>query len=395
VDHPVPVDGGVPLSDRLTEEEHKAPVVSVVIPCFDVEKYLDECLSSVVSQTHRALDIVLVDDGSSDATSTLVDEWAARDDRITAIHQSNRGLGAARNVGIAAATGDYIFLLDSDDLLPRDAVGRMVVSAVSTGSDIVSGVVWRFDSAGSWRADQYRAPFDSDVAATHLFREPLLVYDQMACAKLFRREFWDAQSLEFPEGTLYEDVELVMRAHCRAASVDLLSTPCYLWRRREGSDLSITQDRRRSGSTSARFAALARADALLRAEAPPMVWTAHGVKVLTVDIRLYSRLLEGAEPAFVEEFLSSAGPLASSISTTAVATLNPVMRQLHHYLVVGDAGGIVACTRLLSGSDGRSPKRVATGLAWLASRDPRALVQMAWASLRRMRRRTARRQAGG
>jgi len=352
-------------------------MVSVIIPCFDVEEYIEECVSSVVAQTHHALEIILIDDGSSDRTGVLVDQWSERDARVVAVHQDNQGLGGARNTGIIMSTGDFMFFLDSDDLLPPDAIGRMVASARLSGSDIVSGVAERFDSSGTWRADQYRAPFDTDRLSTHIFRDPLLVYDQMACSKLFRRSFWDTEGLEFPTGSLYEDVEVVMKAHCRVSSVDLIADPTYSWRRRETGDLSITQDRYRPGSTSARFQALARADALLRTEAPNDVWTEHGVKVLSVDIRLYSRLLEGASSAFVEEFMTSAGSLASSISPNAVLRANPVVRQLHSYLVGGNLDGVMACTRLFSGSDRRSIARFSSGLGWFARRDAGALVGIA------------------
>jgi CDP-glycerol glycerophosphotransferase len=253
----------------------------------------------------------------------------------------------------------------------------MVASATLSGSDIVSGVAERFDSSGTWKADQYRAPFDTDRLSTHMFRDPLLVYDQMACSKLFRRSFWETEGLEFPTGSLYEDVEVVMKAHCRASSVDLIAETTYCWRRREAGGLSITQDRFRRGSTSARFQALWRADALLRTEAPANVWTEHGVKVLSVDIRLYSRLLEGSSAEFIDEFMTSAGNLASSISPDAVLRVNPVVRRLHSYLISGNVDGVIACTRLFSGSDRRSLGRLASGAAWLARHDVRSLAGIA------------------
>lgn len=352
------------------------PLVSVIIPCYDVEAYLDECVRSVVGQTHRTLEIVLVDDGSTDATGAIIDSWAGTDERIVPVHQDNQGLGAARNAGVSRSRGSFVFFLDSDDMLPSESIGRMVESAERSGSDIVSGVAWRFDSSGTWRADQYRAPFDRDATATHLFREPLLVYDQMACSKLFRREFWERERLTFPTGTLYEDLEVVMRAHCRAGSVDLVAAPSYWWRRRESGDVSITQDRYRPGSTAARFDALRRADAFLRDEAPPDVWAAHGVKVLLVDIRLYSRLLEGADEGFTDEFMTSAGRLATAIAPDAVSAVNPMMRQLHGYLIERNIDGVTACVRLMSGSGGRSVRRAIRGMSWFACHDAGALLDL-------------------
>lgn len=352
-------------------------LVSVIIPCFNVEDYLDECVASVVAQSYESLEVVLINDGSSDSTGKLVDRWGDRDVRIRTVHQDNQGLGGARNTGIAMSSGEFFFFLDSDDLLPFDAIGRMVDSVRFSGSDIVSGVAERFDSSGARRADQYRGLFDVDHQSTHIFRDPLLVYDQMACSKLFRRSFWETEGLVFPTGSLYEDVEVVMKAHCRASSVDLIADTTYCWRRRETGDLSITQDRYRPGSTSARFEALGRADALLRTHAPDSVWTEHGVKVLSVDIRLYSRLLEGAGPEFIDDFMTSAGNLASSISPDAVLRVNPVVRQLRNYLISGNVDGVIACTRLFSGSNRRSLRRFASGTAWFARHDARFLASIA------------------
>ena len=94
--------------------EHE-PLVSIIIPVYKVEKFLDECVKSVVAQTYRNLEILLVDDGSPDDCPAMCDAWATRDPRVRVIHKSNGGLSDARNAGIAQATGSYIYFADSDD----------------------------------------------------------------------------------------------------------------------------------------------------------------------------------------------------------------------------------------------------------------------------------------
>ena len=93
------------------------PLISVIVPVYKVERYLDRCVQSIVDQTYRNLEIILVDDGSPDACSDMCDAWAAKDHRIRVIHQENRGLGAARNSGIRISTGELIGFVDSDDWL--------------------------------------------------------------------------------------------------------------------------------------------------------------------------------------------------------------------------------------------------------------------------------------
>ena len=113
------------------------PLVSVVLPIYNVEKYLDQCVASVVSQTYSNLEIILIDDGATDSCPRKCDEWAMRDSRIRVIHKQNQGLGMARNSGLEASTGDYICFFDSDDFVDEDTIERCVCRAVEESADVV------------------------------------------------------------------------------------------------------------------------------------------------------------------------------------------------------------------------------------------------------------------
>ncbi len=112
-------------------------LVSVIIPVYNVEKYLRRCLDSVVSQTYANLEIIIVNDGSPDHSQTIIDQYAARDDRIRTWVQENRTLGMARNAGLDMARGDYLAFVDSDDYLEPEAIAVMLDNALRTGVDIV------------------------------------------------------------------------------------------------------------------------------------------------------------------------------------------------------------------------------------------------------------------
>ena len=114
------------------------PLVSVVIPIYNVEKYLDRCIESVVKQTYKNLEIILVDDGATDSCPQKCDEWATKDSRIRVVHKVNAGLGMARNTGIDNATGKYIFFFDSDDYVDLTIVEKCVISATENNSDVVA-----------------------------------------------------------------------------------------------------------------------------------------------------------------------------------------------------------------------------------------------------------------
>lgn len=115
----------------------RQPLVTVVLPIYNVEKYLNRCMESIVNQTYRNLEIIMVDDGSLDNCPKMCDEWAERDDRIKVIHKHNEGLGMARNTGIENATGDYICFFDSDDYVSLDVIEKSCILAKKKSADIL------------------------------------------------------------------------------------------------------------------------------------------------------------------------------------------------------------------------------------------------------------------
>ena len=134
------------LYRRVRRPRHPQPsVVSVVVPFYDVEQYFATCLNSLIRQTYRNLEIILVDDGSPDGSLAIARSYRRWDRRIRIVRQVNQGLGAARNTGLAAATGRYVTFVDSDDVLPRMAISTMVRTLESTGSDFVVGGLRRFE----------------------------------------------------------------------------------------------------------------------------------------------------------------------------------------------------------------------------------------------------------
>lgn len=126
-----------------------SPLVTVVVPVYNVEKYLDRCIDSIVSQTYKNLEIILVDDGSPDNCPQMCDSWAEKDNRIRVVHKKNAGLGMARNSGMEIATGSYIFFVDSDDYLDRNTVEKSVDIATSSQAQVVMFGHSDFDDYGN------------------------------------------------------------------------------------------------------------------------------------------------------------------------------------------------------------------------------------------------------
>ncbi|MFE7460831.1 CDP-glycerol glycerophosphotransferase family protein [Streptomyces sp. NPDC057554] len=226
----------------------KPPLLSVVIPVHNVEDHLEECLRSVAEQSLDAIEVVMVDDGSTDGSARIAAGFAARDSRFRLVRQKNAGLSAARNTGVRHTTSavPYLAFADSDDFVVHDAYERMVASLESTGSDLVTGNVWRLTGQGRRQAWQYRW-LTASRRRTHITRDPRLLADRVAWNKVFRRSFWDGHAFAFPEGKLYEDTPVMIPAHHLAGAVDVLHEHVYYWRVREG---SIT--RRRTDVTGVR-----------------------------------------------------------------------------------------------------------------------------------------------
>ncbi|WP_030759673.1 bifunctional glycosyltransferase/CDP-glycerol:glycerophosphate glycerophosphotransferase [Streptomyces sp. NRRL F-2664] len=219
------------------------PRLSIVVPVYNVELYLDECLESIAAQTFGDFEAILVDDGSTDSSAVIAKAFAARDKRFRVVMQENAGLGAARNAGARHIHPDseYLAFVDSDDTMPDYAYQRLIDALDETGSDFAGGNVKRFRSVGMNQSWGHRAAFAKTQLKTHISKFPALVTDRTAWNKVYRRTFWDEHGFQYPEGILYEDAPVSIPAHYFASSVDILSDCVYHWRVRETGERSITQ----------------------------------------------------------------------------------------------------------------------------------------------------------
>lgn len=244
-----------PLRRRLAgvRAERRAPLVSIVIPVYGVEEYLDECLRSVLKQSYRKLQVILVDDGSPDRCGEMCDEYRRRDPRVTVLHQVNGGLSNARNNGAEMASGKYLMFVDSDDVLAPGAIKRLVETLEQTGSEIATGNVDRFRGSRSWRGwnqafshvqenywsgDGHRP----DRVTTDISETPELLFDTTSWNKMFVRRFFQRNAIRFPEGKLYEDMLPMAQAYSVAKQIDIVFACVYRYREREDQS-SITQKR--------------------------------------------------------------------------------------------------------------------------------------------------------
>ncbi|MER7904210.1 CDP-glycerol glycerophosphotransferase family protein [Streptomyces sp. NPDC095614] len=294
------------------------PLLSVVVPVHNVEDYLAECLDSLAGQSLDAIEVVMVDDGSTDGSRRIAEEFAARDDRFRCVHQPNAGLGAARNTGVARTTPGvpYLAFADSDDVLVRDAYARMLASLESTGSDLVTGNVWRLTGQKRQQAWQYRW-LTGDRLRTHITRDARLLSDRVAWNKVFRRSFWDRHAFSFPVGRLYEDTPVMIPAHYLAGSVDVLHEHVYHWRVREG---SITRRRTDVRGVRDRIAACEQVSAFLSDRGADQRLR-YDVSCLRDDFVYFLEGLPMGGPAYRSAFMTDAGAFLDRAGDAALAGL--------------------------------------------------------------------------
>ncbi|RYL90298.1 bifunctional glycosyltransferase family 2 protein/CDP-glycerol:glycerophosphate glycerophosphotransferase [Sporolactobacillus sp. THM19-2] len=278
--------------------------VSVIVPGYNVAQFIRQCLDSLVHQSIK-VQVIMVDDGSTDnETGKIMDEYASRYDDFIVIHQNNRGLGAARNVGVKHADGKYIAFLDSDDYVSLNAYEILYGMAERTGSDIVIGGVNRFNSKKNVKSWLHSKAVSDTIEKTHITENFALLYDTTAWNKLYKRSFWLQYKLSFPERMLYEDIPVTIPAHFLAKSVSVVEQTVYYWRIRETNDGSITQNRSDITNFKDRLKALHMLDEFLKHNATQKLIEANQFKLLTVDYSIYLKDLKYADSNYINQFQS-------------------------------------------------------------------------------------------
>lgn len=210
------------------------PLISIIVPVYNVKQYLDECVQSIINQTYKNLEIILVDDGSTDGCSKLCDDWVAKDSRIRVIHKQNGGLSDARNAGMQIASGELIGFVDSDDYISNDMYELLYANMCQNNSDISACGVEMFYEDGSPSKSltpKGETVLDTVEAVRKLINESVI--KQPVWYKLYKRKL--IEDILFPVGKCHEDVFWSYKAIGNAKIISIFDKPCYFYRQRSGS----------------------------------------------------------------------------------------------------------------------------------------------------------------
>ncbi|MDP9820867.1 bifunctional glycosyltransferase/CDP-glycerol:glycerophosphate glycerophosphotransferase [Nocardioides massiliensis] len=283
------------VADTPAQPRGKRPVLSVVIPVYNVAEYLPACLDSALGQTLRNLEIIAVDDGSTDESLEILRAYEARDPRVRVLTQVNAGQGIARNTGVDIARGEFLTFLDSDDTVPPAAYATMVKTLRQTGSDFVVGSARRFSNDRFHPTGWARTVHLADRLGTTIDEFPAAMQDIIACNRMFRAAFWREAIGGFRGHIAYEDHVPMLAAYVRAERFDILAKVTYNWRIREDRT-STGQQKHNLENLLDRIAVKEEAYEMLVAEASEVVYDAWVARAIEVDFPAFiSHALAGAE----------------------------------------------------------------------------------------------------
>lgn len=230
-------------------------IVSVVVPIFRVEKYLDACIRSLLNQTYKKLDIILVDDGSDDSCPDICDRYAKDNTCVRVIHKKNGGLSDARNAGMRIAKGKYITFVDSDDIVDPRFIEKLYLSIIESHADISFCDYLRVDESCTEHFAS-EAENDTDVFSGReclhkLFNPDRHGMEFIAWGKLYKKELFSKHHIEYPVGRIHEDTFTTYKLFYYARKVVFIDNQLYFYRTRSGSIMTSNFSPKRLDSVEA------------------------------------------------------------------------------------------------------------------------------------------------
>jgi len=210
------------------------PLISVIVPVYDMEKYLDECVVSILGQTYSNFELVLVDDGSKDSSGAMIDAWGKKDDRVIAIHKPNGGISSARNRGIDIAKGEYLVFVDSDDYVAPEYLEVLLQTAKDANADMAMCGMYALFQDECCRASSM--PMETQIFTSQKYMERFYIntgFFSVVWNKIYKKKLFD--TVRFSEGRINEDTIITPQLVAQTNKVAYIAEPLYFYRQRKGS----------------------------------------------------------------------------------------------------------------------------------------------------------------
>ena len=319
-------------------QDSSLDLVTVVVPIYNVQSYLEVCLLSLATQSYQNIRVIMVDDGSTDSSGEIAKRFAKEFDNFSLVTKQNNGLGAARNTGVQAIEQtDWLLFVDSDDLLPRHAITNYVTMAKADGVQLVVGNPIRL--MGLKRQSRRPALYAVDRHRTSLHEQPEFMSDVTAWNKLISWKLW-SQGFAFPERVLYEDMAVLTKLYQTAGTFSSVSAPSYLWRVRTGDTKSITQKRAELKNLNDRIKAIYNTIEVLKQDSKLLY--EYGRIVATHDLGYYLPSLKVTDQVYFETLQAAAKEIFKVTGFNDFGSLKQQPRTLIPLLLAGDRAGLLS-----------------------------------------------------
>jgi glycosyltransferase involved in cell wall biosynthesis len=226
------------------ERKYMNPKISIIVPVFNVEGFIHDCIESILDQTFKDFELILVNDGSIDRSGDICDDYSKKDQRIFVIHKENRGQSSARNRGIDVAKGDYIGFIDSDDWVHRDMYKILYTKAIEIEADITACNIIQYDKDATKHIYSNKKDdclFDRNSAMNELYLNERLTFSP--CNKLYKRKLF--KDIKFKEGYILEDMDFAYRIIHQANRIYYTGATLYNYRYNEKSTMRKTFSKKR------------------------------------------------------------------------------------------------------------------------------------------------------
>lgn len=218
--------------------------VSIIIPVYNVEKYINQCLQSVVGQTYKNCEVIIVNDGSTDDSIEIIERYKKSYPEITVVNKKNGGLGAARNEGLKYVTGKYIVFIDSDDYLSTNYIEDLYKNIKTNDCDMsICGFEKFYDFNNKKELVKLDSSIDFNKVYTNFEVLDLIFYNKIFCHawnKMYKRELFEKNNIVYEEGKLYEDIYTTVKLVSKAKKIFFVDEELYMYRIREGNITSIS-----------------------------------------------------------------------------------------------------------------------------------------------------------
>ncbi len=215
------------------------PKLSIIVPVYNVEKYLDKCIDRILSSTYKNYELIIINDGTKDNSESIITKYLEKEeykDKITYISKENTGLSDTRNLGMSKATGDYIAFVDSDDYIETNMYELMMNKAMEKDFDIVASDV-RLVYENSDKEKIISSAYEKDLVNKDEIKQTMLTYYPVVWNKIYKKSLLDG--IEFSKGVWYEDMEFNLKLYPRIKSIGVVKVPLYNYLQR-GSSITYT-----------------------------------------------------------------------------------------------------------------------------------------------------------